>query len=92
MAIIKESANIIFNGANIELKKGNFVDDKSPLVKEFKDLFEVTIVEAKKQKPKRAKKEPKTELLVEVPEEPAELSVEETEPVLETPKRRRRRK
>jgi len=107
MAKIIENKDIFFNGMNIQLIKGNELDDKSPIVVKFPELFEV--VEVKKPKkikkvekveePVEKKEEPKEELLIEEPvaaleveiEEKVEEKIEEVQEEVK-PKRRRSRK
>jgi len=85
MAIIKETVQVFFGGINIELIKGNEIQDNSPLVKAKPELFEIKeVIKPKSTKKKvQAKKEPKEELLVEEPV--AALEVTEVEEVVETP-------
>jgi len=100
MAIIKNTTEVFFEGAIIELIAGNEIQDQSPLVKAKPELFEITSTKPAKKIKKEVKEEPKEELLVEEPvaalevtevkEAPAEEVVEEV--VEETKPKRRKRK
>ena len=93
MAIVKQTTSVFFQGLNIDLIKGNTIQDSSPLVQAKPELFEILEVKVEKApKVKRVSKaqkvekikleekvvEPKEELLIEEPV--AELKVTEEAP------------
>lgn len=83
MAKIIKSKSVFFGGMNVELVKGNEVQDSSALVKKFPELFEISKEQTpQKKKPvnstvskTRAKTQAKEELLVEAPIAPAKVSI-----------------
>jgi len=104
MAIVKQTTSVFFQGLNIDLIKGNEIQDTSPLVQAKPELFEISEVK-KAPKAKKAPKvekveeikledkveEPKEELLIEEPVAELEVTEEVKEETQETPKRRKRR-
>jgi len=90
MAIIKNTTEVFFEGAIIELIAGNEIQDQSPLVKAKPELFESAGTKPAKKIKKEVKikiedevQEPKEELLVEAPV--AALEVTEVTEVSEVP-------
>ena len=100
MAIVKQTTSVFFQGLNINLIKGNTIQDSSPLVQAKPELFEILEVKVEKTpkapKAKRVSKaqkvvEPKEELLIEEPVAELKVTEEAPEEVKEAPKRRKRR-